>query len=119
MLCVIDVCASLTYHERMVFIESPVFTRQVLELMSDEAYAELQQCLAARPQLGDVIPGTGGLRKIRWAIAGGGKRGGVRVIYFHVVSQTQCRMLLIYRKGIKDDLSSSEKKTLRKLNENW
>ena len=103
----------------MVFIESPVFTRRVQELLSDEAYAGLQQCLAAHPQLGDVIPSTGGLRKMRWSVEGRGKRGGVRVIYFHVTAQAQCRMLLIYRKGVKDDLSASEKKMLRKLNENW
>src|SRR6185436_292730 len=58
----------------------------------------------------------GGLRKVRWASGGGGKRGGVRVIYFHAVNQV--RLLLIYRKGVKDDLSAAEKKVLRKLNEN-
>lgn len=103
----------------MVFIESAVFTRQVTELLTDESYAELQQCLAARPQMGDVIQGTGGLRKVRWAAQGSGKRGGVRVIYYHVSAVSQCRMLLAYRKGVKDDLSAAEKKTLRNLNENW
>lgn len=103
----------------MVFIESAVFTRQVWELLSDEAYADFQQYLAQYPEAGDVIQGTGGLRKVRWSVAGGGKSGGVRVIYFHVSAQAQCRMLLIYRKGVKDDLSAKEKKVLRKLNENW
>lgn len=103
----------------MVFIESAVFTRQVKELLSDESYAQLQQCLAARPQMGDVIQGTGGLRKVRWTVEGGGKRGGVRVIYYHVSAQAQCRMLLVYRKPVKDDLTPAEKKVLRKLNENW
>lgn len=79
----------------------------------------MQRYLALNPHAGDVIQGTGGLRKARWAAEGGGKRGGVRVIYFHVSAQSQCRMLLIYRKGIKDDLTTAEKKTLRKLNENW
>ncbi|MGH8228070.1 MAG: type II toxin-antitoxin system RelE/ParE family toxin [Steroidobacteraceae bacterium] len=103
----------------MVFIESAVFTKHVQELLSDESYAELQQCLAAHPQMGDVIQGAGGLRKARWAAQGKGKRGGVRVIYYHLVREAQCRMLLAYRKGVKDDLSAAEKKTLRKLNENW
>lgn len=103
----------------MVFVESAVFTRQVKELLSDDFYAQLQQCLAAHPQMGDVIRGTGGLRKVRWTVAGGGKRGGVRVIYYHVSSAAQCRMLLVYRKGVKDDLSAAEKKLLRKLNESW
>ena len=56
---------------------------------------------------------------MRWASGSGGKRGGVRVIYFHAVSQEQVRLLLIYRKGVKDDLSAAEKRVLRKLNDNW
>jgi len=64
----------------MVFIESAVFTRQVKELLTEESYAEFQQCLAAHPQLGDVIQRTGGLRKVRWSIKGGGKSGGVRPV---------------------------------------
>jgi hypothetical protein len=59
------------------------------------------------------------LRKIRWVAHGKGKRGGVRVIYFHVSARQQIRMLLIYRKGVKDDLTASEKKVLRALNEAW
>lgn len=103
----------------MVFIESVVFTRQIKELLTDEAYGQLQQCLATHPKMGDVIKDTGGLRKVRWTVEGSGKRGGVRVIYYHVDAQAQCRMLLVYRKGVKDDLSAAEKKTLRKLNEDW
>jgi hypothetical protein len=103
----------------MVFIESAVFTRQVRELLTDEEYTTLQWHLALYPKTGEVIQSTGGLRKVRWAIGSGGKRGGVRVIYFHAVSQEQVRLLLIYRKGVKDDLSAAEKKVLRKLNENW
>jgi len=103
----------------MVFIETPVFTRQVQELLSDEAYSAFQWYMALNPQAGDVIQGTGGLRKVRWSVAGGGKRGGVRVIYFHVAAQAQVRLLLIYRKGVKDDLTAAEKKTLRTLNQDW
>lgn len=103
----------------MIFVESPVFTRQVAELLDDEDYCELQQFLMSQPDAGNVIQGTGGLRKVRWASAGKGKRGGSRVIYFHASKQRQIRMLLIYRKRIKDDLSAAEKKVLRSLNENW
>jgi len=103
----------------MVFIETPVFTRQVQELLSDEAYAGFQWYLALNPSAGEVIQGTGGLRKVRWSVPGAGKRGGVRVIYFHVAAQSQLRLLLIYRKGVKDDLTAAEKKTLRKLNRDW
>ena len=103
----------------MVFIETPVFTRQIQELLSDEAYSAFQWYMALNPEAGDVIQGTGGLRKVRWSVAGGGKRGGVRVIYFHVAAQAQVRLLLIYRKGVKDDLTAAEKKTLRTLNQDW
>ena len=71
------------------------------------------------PNAGDVVAGTGGLRKIRWTVAGRGKRGGTRVIYYHVVAQAQIRMILIYRKGIKDDLTPKEKTVLRKINAEW
>lgn len=103
----------------MIFIESRAFTADVKELLSDEEYAELQVYLAAYPGAGPVIAQTGGLRKLRWVAQGRGKRGGTRVIYFHVVSRAQIRMILIYRKGIKDDLTSKEKAVLRRLNEGW
>ena len=103
----------------MVFIETPVFRRQVRELLSDEAYSAFQWYMALNPEAGDVIQGTGGLRKVRWSVAGGGKRGGVRVIYFHVAAQAEVRLLLIYRKGVKDDLTAAEKRALRRLNEDW
>ncbi len=75
--------------------------------------------LGAAPKSRTVIQDTGGLRKVRWVSGGSGKRGGVRVIYVHAVNQNQVRLLLIYRKGAKDDLSAAEKKVLRTLNEKW
>jgi hypothetical protein len=103
----------------MVFIETPIFTDDVGALLSDEEYAALQQHLVAVPNAGAVVAGTGGLRTIRWSVAGRGKRGGTRVIYYHVVAQAQIRMILIYRKGIKDDLTPKEKTILRKINAEW
>lgn len=103
----------------MVFVESPIFTADVKELLSDEEYAALQEHLAKRPDAGVLITQTGGLRKVRWRVEGGGKRGGVRVIYYHVAAQAQIRMILIYRKGIKDDLTPREKAVLRKMNAEW
>lgn len=103
----------------MIFIETSVFTRQVRELLTDDEYAAFQITLAANPLAGDVIQGTGGLRKVRVAVKGRGKRGGARVIYYYVSSAAQIRLLLIYVKGRKDDLSAAEKRTLRGLNERW
>jgi mRNA-degrading endonuclease RelE of RelBE toxin-antitoxin system len=103
----------------MIFIESSTFTVDVKKWLSDEEYAALQAHLVNDPNVGDVITQTGGLRKVRWTSEGRGKRGGTRVIYYHVVSQSQIRMILIYRKGIKDDLTPKQKAELRKLNEGW
>jgi hypothetical protein len=105
----------------MIFIETSVFTRQVQALLTDDEYADLQRWLVANPEAGDVIKDTGGLRKVRWALdaRGKGKRGGVRVICFHVNDKAQIRMLLIYSKGVKDDLSAAEKRVLKAINEGW
>ncbi|WP_440530345.1 type II toxin-antitoxin system RelE/ParE family toxin [Serratia nevei] len=103
----------------MLFIETPIFTEDVLTLLSDEEYREFQLYLVENPTAGDVIKETGGLRKVRWASGGKGKRGGVRVIYYHKLSESQIRLLVIYKKGIKDDLSADERRALRALNERW
>jgi hypothetical protein len=99
--------------------ETPIFTVDVRQLLGDDEYGALQEHLVSHPDAGDLIAGTGGLRKIRWAAMGKGKRGGARVIYYHVVSHAQIRMILIYRKGIKDDLTPKEKTVLRKINAEW
>lgn len=66
----------------MVFIETSVFTRRVVRLLSDEDLRALQNHLMEHPDAGDVIPESGGLRKVRWRVGNRGKRGGVRIIYF-------------------------------------
>jgi mRNA-degrading endonuclease RelE of RelBE toxin-antitoxin system len=99
----------------MEFIETTIFTRRLLDLMTDEGYRRLQTVLFNRPDLGRVISGTGGLRKLRWGISGRGKRGGVRVIYYHAHAREQLLLLLVYPKNERDDLSSSQKRTLRSI----
>lgn len=64
------------------FIETKLFTRLVQQCLSDDAYRKLQEALVSDPEAGEVIPGSGGVRKLRWAMAGRGKRGGLRIIYF-------------------------------------
>src|SRR6266542_7035537 len=97
----------------MVIVETSIFTRQVLEQLTDAEYSELQQALASRPTLGPVIRGAGGLRKARWALPGRGKRGGVRVIYYWGVAQQRLLMLFLYSKNEQDDLSPDQLKILR------
>lgn len=103
----------------MIFIETHIFTEDVKELLSDEEYANFQKYLAENPLAGDVIQQTGGLRKVRWAAGGKGKRGGVRIIYYYVLPDSQIRLLLVYKKGKKDDLTPEQKQILRQLNERW
>lgn len=103
----------------MIFIETPIFTEDLKVLLSDDEYREFQEYLAKHPNVGKVIPDTGGLRKVRWTAGGKGKSGGVRVIYYFLSADSQIRMLLIYRKGLKDDLTPQEKKVLRAINEGW
>ena len=99
----------------MLFIETPIFTKSVTELLPDDEYRKLQLALVLRPETGKIIPGSSGLRKIRWKISGSGKRGGLRVIYFLDVPEDTIYMLLIYKKSKQEDLTSNQLKTLRKL----
>ena len=103
----------------MIFIETPIFTEDLRSLLSDDEYTEFQKYLANNPLAGDVIQSTGGLRKVRWAAGGKGKRAGVRIIYYHVTPDSQIRLLLIYKKGVQDNLTTEQKKILRHINERW
>lgn len=102
---------------KAVFVESSEFTEWVAEFLPDDAYAALQQELMAQPDKGDVMPGCGGLRKVRTTDPkrGKGKRGGARVIYLYVPEARWFFMLDIYGKDEKDDLSPSQKKSLSQL----
>ncbi len=99
----------------MVIIETSVFTRQVQALLSDDEYQQLQVELVRRPEVGAIIPGSGGLRKVRWSMPGRGKRGGARVIYYWAANQEQLLLLLIYAKNVQDNLTPSQTKLLRQI----
>jgi len=99
----------------MVILETSIFTKQVLLLLTDDEYRLLQSILVSRPDAGVVIPSSGGLRKVRWGMMGRGKRGGVRVIYYWAVKYERILMLLIYPKNEKDDLTFEQLKVLRKI----
>ncbi|HCE6896222.1 TPA: type II toxin-antitoxin system RelE/ParE family toxin [Pseudomonas aeruginosa] len=103
----------------MIFVETPVFTKQILALVDDEAYRKLQEDLTLHPDAGVVIEGTGGLRKIRIAANGHGKRGGARVIYYHFVTASQIAFLYVYDKAGQVDMTADQKKVLRQLIEKW
>ena len=105
----------MTYSNTMEFIETPVFTRLVLELLPDDEYRELQFMLGDNPSCGDIIQGGGGIRKVRFSAKGKGKSGGVRVIYYWMTAKGQIYMLLIYPKNKKDTLTDKETSILREL----
>jgi|BarGraIncu00222A_1022003.scaffolds.fasta_scaffold50292_2 mRNA-degrading endonuclease RelE of RelBE toxin-antitoxin system len=99
----------------MEFIEAPAFTRHIAEYLDDESYSALQNELADNPEAGDVMPGTGGFRKVRWADPrrGKGRRGGLRVIYYYFLSDFQILLVTVYGKDEAADLSPSEKRALK------
>lgn len=103
----------------MVIIETRIFTRRIKELMDDDEYRALQETLVNRPDMGDIVQGTGGLRKIRWTQEGRGKSGGVRVIYYWMTENEQLYMLYVYQKSKQEDLTAEQKKDLKSIVERW
>jgi len=99
----------------MVIVEFKMFTKAIKQLMDDDQYRELQEVLVKDPELGDLIQGTHGLRKVRWRLPGTGKRGGTRVIYYWWVSNDQLLMLLVYPKNKQSDLTPEQKAVLSEL----
>jgi mRNA-degrading endonuclease RelE of RelBE toxin-antitoxin system len=99
----------------MVILETPIFTKQITKLLSDDSYAQLQELVRINPESGNLIPGSGGLRKIRWKVEGQGKRGGIRVIYYWYVPREQIYMMLAYTKNQQEDLTPRQLKILKQL----
>jgi hypothetical protein len=96
------------------FIETKLFTRLVGEYLSDDEYRELQNALIGNPEAGDIVPGSGGVRKLRWRAAGRGKRGGYRVIYFAKVAQRVIWMLTMYPKNVAENIPAHVLRQIRK-----
>ena len=99
----------------MRFVETPVFTAAITRMIDDEAYRRLQIALMLRPEQGPVIPGSGGLRKVRWAGRGAGKRGGLRVIYYWSLAEAAFYMLYAYAKAEQGDLTAAQTRVLGRL----
>lgn len=103
----------------MIIIETAIFTQRITELMGDDDYRSLQEALVNRPDMGSVIQGTGGIRKVRWGLEGRGKSGGARVIYYWVTADEQIYMLYAYPKHEQEDLTAAQKKRLKQVLESW
>lgn len=98
----------------MEFTELPLFEKYIYDYLNDDEYAAFQWDIAQHPDAGNLIKGGGGIRKIRWTAKGKGKRGGVRIIYYHYVSRCEIILMLIYVKNEMNDISPETLKHLRK-----
>jgi hypothetical protein len=96
------------------FVETRLFTRLIGEHLSDEEYLELQLAIARNPEAGPIIPGSGGVRKLRWARRGRGKRGGLRVIYYVRTRAGVIWMLTVYAKGVTESIPAHVLRQIRK-----
>lgn len=97
----------------MELIETPVFSKKIGNILSDDEYSEMQWVLAINPEAGPVIPGGGGIRKLRWKASGRGKRGGVRIIYYVYARDQKIYLLYPYRKSGQEDLTRDQLKKLK------
>jgi hypothetical protein len=99
----------------MVINETPIFTKRIQELIPEEEYRLLQVHSVNRPDAGKVMPGSGGLRKLRWSAGGHGKRGGIRVIYYWFLPRDMILLLYAYPKAKQDDLTTTQLRQLKRV----
>ena len=105
----------MAYSGTVAFIETPVFSDQLHGLLPDDDYRALQLALTLRPEQGALIRGSGGLRKLRWALRDKGKRGGLRVIYYWDPADGVIYLLLLYPKNQQEDLTPGQLRLLRRI----
>src|ERR1043165_8621145 len=89
------------------FIETKLFSQLVMKYLTDDEYSKLQSALIENPEAGDLIPESGGVRKLRWGVAGRGKRGGLRVIYFIRTKRGEVWMLTLYAKNVAENIPAN------------
>jgi mRNA-degrading endonuclease RelE of RelBE toxin-antitoxin system len=108
----------MPYNTSMEFIEATAFTKYVYDYLSDDEYLGLQSFLLQYPEAGKVVPGSGGVRKVRWAMTGRGKSGGVRVIYYFKRQDDEIWLLTIYSKSEKENIPAHILRQIAKEIEN-
>ena len=104
---------SMPYSNGVVFVEAPIFSKLVYDYLNEDEYAALQWTLAARPETGKVIPGSGGLRKIRWSAKGQGKRSGTRIIYYFQKENEEIWLITIYAKNEVEKIPTKNLKAIK------
>ena len=102
----------------LTVIETPTFTEDASDIWTEEERGAFCSWLAANPDAGEVIPGSGGCRKVRWAASGRGKRGGARIIYFNRLLENEIWLLLIYTKNVMANIPAHLLKAIREAIEN-
>ncbi len=100
-----------------LFIELPTFSRYREDYFDDSALLDLQNYLIEQPTAGDLVPGTGGVRKLRWSRAGMGKRGGLRVLYYVQDAKGRIWLLTVYAKSARENIPNELLNELRKVAE--
>jgi len=100
---------------RITVLQLPRFKAEATALIGPDGIEALAAWVSERPEAGDVIPGSGGVRKLRWAAKGKGKRGGARIIYLYVVVHARIYLIRCYAKNVKTDLTAGEKRQLRQI----
>ena len=103
----------MSYTRKVTFIEQPIFTRMLLELVDDDAYRKFQNELAANPEKGPLVKGSGGLRKVRMALPGRGKSGGARILYLWFPRHGTFVFYLIYTKGEMENVPRAQMKAIK------
>ncbi|HHB94464.1 MAG TPA: hypothetical protein ENK88_04895 [Campylobacterales bacterium] len=98
----------------MEIAETSIFTKEITKILTDDEYRVFQNYLLKNPKSGDVIKGSGGLRKIRWKIKGHGKSGGIRNIYYYHEEDSLILMIFVYKKSKTEDLTPKQIEILRK-----
>lgn len=99
----------------MEIVETSIYTQDIIKLLSDKEYQELQKFLAEHPKAGDVIPASKGIRKLRWRLNNKGKSGGIRNIYYYYEEQHTLYMIYVYEKSKTENLTHTQIEMLRKV----
>lgn len=102
----------------LTVVETPLFSRQVSDYWTEDERADFASFIAVNSDAGSVVPGSGGVRKVRWSRQGGGKSGGVRVIYFNRRANGEVWLLLIYAKNVRDNIPAHVLRDIREEIEN-
>ena len=99
----------------MTLVETPLFQKRIDDVMSGDDLQEFKDFIARHPEKGDIIRGTGGLRKVRWGVRGSGKSGGARIIYYYHNATMPVFLITAFQKSKKDSLTDAERQKLRGL----